>query len=100
MNNLNTMLQNSKKRMEERGKTKPMYNGKKYVTFIKNKTLYLKANFNFVNYSLKCSYCMQHGYLRNYYYVKRNMNLGMHAKWLAVERTNSTGLNQTWVPKN
>ena len=45
---------------------KPTHDRKKYITFEKDGDVCLKANSNFVNHYLRCSYCMQSGHLRNY----------------------------------
>ena len=74
--NLSIMLQSAKNKFEDKIRIKYAYDRRKYITFIKNGNLCLKANSNYVNHSLKYSYCMQSGHLKNYCYVKNNEKLG------------------------
>ena len=53
-----------------------------YIMFVKDGALLLKANSSFVCQSLRCSNCMQHGHLKKYCYVRKNVSSGMKAEWI------------------
>ena len=101
MFDLSIVLQNMRRNIEEKNVriAKPKHDRRKYITFEKDGDICLKANSNFVNHSLKCSYCMQSGHLRNYCYLRYNMRLGMKTKWIQINETNINGPNRKWVPK-
>ena len=99
MFDLGVMLQSAKKNFEKKIKTKFVDDRRQCVIFVKNDAILLKANSNFVNHSLRCLYCMQHGHLRKYYYVSKNISMGMKARWIRVGGTKFNGPNQKWVPK-